>query len=142
MGTPQKQNRRRLHDPAWPRVELGGRRYVILPETAYQRLVRDARRDEPRDWLTPEGPSPFAENDVALGARLAERRQEAGLTQSGLARAAGIRPETLNRIERGRTSPDFATIRRLVVAMNGAGCGRVNPTPPPRATRRSRRRLS
>jgi transcriptional regulator with XRE-family HTH domain len=37
-----------------------------------------------------------------------------------LARQAGIRPETLNRIERGRTTPDFATVRKLVVAMNAA----------------------
>ena len=37
-----------------------------------------------------------------------------------MCRRAGIRPETLNRIERGRTTPDFATVRKLVVAMNAA----------------------
>lgn len=42
------------------------------------------------------------------------------MTQAQLARLAGIRPETLNRIERGRTTPDFATIRKLVVAIGAA----------------------
>jgi predicted transcriptional regulator len=37
-----------------------------------------------------------------------------------LARRAGVRAETLNRIERGHTTPDFATVRKLVVAMNAA----------------------
>ena len=34
-------------------------------------------------------------------------------------------PETLNRIERGRTTPDFKTIRKLVVAMNAAEADQV-----------------
>ena len=44
----------------------------------------------------------------------------ARLSQAELARRAGVRPETLNRIERGHTTPDFATIRKLVVAMDAA----------------------
>ena len=46
------------------------------------------------------------------------RRRAVGLSQAELARRAGVRPETLNRIERGRTTPDFATIRKLVVAID------------------------
>lgn len=57
---------------------------------------------------------------MSLAEKLVRRRVAAGLTQAELARQAGIRPETLNRIERGRTSPDFATVRKLVVAMNAA----------------------
>ena len=125
----------------WPRVELAGRRYVILPETAYARLVSDARGPRRSDWLASEGPSPFAESDAALGARIAQRRKEAGLTQKDLARAASIRPETLNRIERGRTTPDFATIRQLVVALNGAAERPARSTTGPRPTRRTARRL-
>jgi len=55
-----------------------------------------------------------------LAEKLVRRRLAAGLSQAELARRAGIRPETLNRIERGRTTPDFATVRKLVVAMNAA----------------------
>ena len=57
-------------------------------------------------------------SDQRLADRLLQRRQESGLTQKDLARCAGIRVETLNRIERGRTTPDFKTIRKLVNAMN------------------------
>ena len=53
------------------------------------------------------------------------RRQAAGLSQAELARRASVRPETLNRIERGRTTPDFATVRKLVVAMDAAERERV-----------------
>jgi transcriptional regulator with XRE-family HTH domain len=53
-----------------------------------------------------------------LAARLVERRRASGLTQAELARRAGVRVETLNRIERGRTTPDFSTVRKLVSAMN------------------------
>ena len=55
-----------------------------------------------------------------LRRKLIRRRRAAGLSQAELARRAGIRPETLNRIERGRTTPDFATVRKLVLAMDAA----------------------
>ncbi|NLE60711.1 MAG: helix-turn-helix transcriptional regulator [Planctomycetes bacterium] len=48
------------------------------------------------------------------------RRKNAELSQAELARRAGVRIETLNRIERGKTTPDFATIRKLVVAIKEA----------------------
>jgi DNA-binding XRE family transcriptional regulator len=35
------------------------------------------------------------------------------LTQAELARRAAIRPETLNRIEKGKTTPDTATIAKI-----------------------------
>ncbi|MBU4270960.1 MAG: helix-turn-helix domain-containing protein [Planctomycetes bacterium] len=57
---------------------------------------------------------------ASLARKLVRRRRVAGLSQAELARRAGIRPETLNRLERGRTTPDFATIRKLVLAMNAA----------------------
>ena len=57
-------------------------------------------------------------SDQRLADRLLRRRQEAGLTQKDLAHLAGIRVETLNRIEKARTTPDFKTIRKLVNAIN------------------------
>jgi transcriptional regulator with XRE-family HTH domain len=65
--------------------------------------------------------TPSEEIDGAsLAEKLIRRRQASGLGQAELARRAGIRAETLNRIERGRTTPDFATIRKLVLAMDAA----------------------
>jgi ribosome-binding protein aMBF1 (putative translation factor) len=103
------------------RVELDGIRYVILRETVFDRLCEQAgaeslqeapsESDVPPDWLM---------DRTSLAAKLIRRRRAAGLSQAELARRAAIRPETLNRIERGRTTPDFATIRKLVVAINAA----------------------
>ncbi|MBN2581042.1 MAG: helix-turn-helix transcriptional regulator [Pirellulales bacterium] len=100
------------------RVELDGLRYVIVRESVFENVCRRAgisRRafaDGEEQGLDLDG--------AALAERLVLRRRAAGLSQTALARRAGIRPETLNRIERGRTTPDFATIRKLVLAINAA----------------------
>lgn len=103
------------------RVELDGVRYVILRESAFEHLCGlagvDAAATGPADTTI----SPGLDMDRAsLADKLVRRRRAAGLSQAELARRAGIRPETLNRIERGHTTPDFATVRKLVVAMNAA----------------------
>ncbi len=101
------------------RVELDGIRYVILRESVFEGLCR-------RAGLEPDAPpeesleATLGLDRVSLAEKLVRRRRAVGLTQSELARRAEIRPETLNRIERGRTTPDFATVRKLVVAINAA----------------------
>ncbi|MFN8093864.1 MAG: helix-turn-helix transcriptional regulator [Vicinamibacteria bacterium] len=99
-----------------PTIELDGRRYVVLRETEYERLLASAR--EPAD--SGGGWAAWEQDAARLAERLAERRRDAGLTQTALARAAGLRVETLNRIERGHQSPDFATVRKLVAALGAA----------------------
>jgi DNA-binding XRE family transcriptional regulator len=101
-------------------VELDGVRYVILRENVFELLCQKAN-------ISPDGSSPSGTDAAAfdldkpsLAQKLLRRRQASGLSQAELARRAGVRPETLNRIERGKTTPDFATVRKLVVAMNAA----------------------
>ncbi len=102
-------------------VELDGIRYVILRETAFELLCQRANVSGELSTNDEESASPGLGFDRAgLAEKLAQRRRAAGLSQAELARCAGVRPETLNRIERGRTTPDFATVRKLVVAMNAA----------------------
>ncbi|MCD4727712.1 MAG: helix-turn-helix domain-containing protein [Pirellulales bacterium] len=102
-------------------VELDGIRYVILRETAFHSLCRKAHVDGQVSSADEKTVSDGLDMDRAsLARKLVRRRRVAGLSQAELARRAGIRPETLNRLERGRTTPDFATIRKLVVAMNAA----------------------
>jgi len=112
------------------RVELDGVRYVILREGAFEWLCRKAGvdgRPEPGDE---QAAAPALALDRAtLAERLVRRRRACGLSQAELARRAGVRPETLNRIERGRTTPDFATVRKLVVAMNAAECEGLSGDP-------------
>ena len=111
------------------RVELDGVRYVIVREAVFDRLceranVEAAPAPVPATGQTPEAALFIANSGDLDGASLAEklvrRRLAARLSQAELARRAGVRPETLNRIERGHTTPDFATIRKLVVAMDAA----------------------
>ena len=102
-------------------VELDGVRYVIVRESVFDRLC--ARANVETAPATVAGQRPEAATDldgVSLAEKLLRRRLAARLSQAELARRAGVRPETLNRIERGHTTPDFATIRKLVVAMDAA----------------------
>jgi HTH-type transcriptional regulator/antitoxin HipB len=50
---------------------------------------------------------------VSLARDIIRHRRRVGLTQAELARRAGIRPETLNRIEQGKNSPTIATVDRI-----------------------------
>jgi len=103
------------------RIELDGIRYVILRESLFEHLCQQAGVPQARPVSADEPSAPGFELDRAsLAERLVRRRGAAGLSQAELARRAGIRPETLNRIERGRTTPDFATVRKLVIAVNAA----------------------
>jgi DNA-binding XRE family transcriptional regulator len=102
-------------------VELDGIRYVILRESLFERLCEKAGVEPRSASSTEEAPTlGFDVDRASLAGKLIRRRRAAGLSQAELARRAGIRAETLNRIERGRTTPDFATVRKLVVAMNAA----------------------
>jgi len=112
---------KRLHGIDCRRVELDGVRYVILRESAFERLCRKAGVGEEGSSAAEDSAQPGLDLDRAsLAEKLVRRRRACGLSQADLARRAGIRAETLNRIERGHTTPDFATVRKLVIAMNAA----------------------
>jgi DNA-binding XRE family transcriptional regulator len=102
-------------------LEAGGQRMAVLPEAVLLELSLQAGRGcEPRQAEHAAPAAPLAMDVERLARRLRKRRMAAGLTQVELARRAGVRAETVNRIERGHTNPDFATIRKLVVAMDAA----------------------
>jgi transcriptional regulator with XRE-family HTH domain len=48
-------------------------------------------------------------------------RKAVGLSQAALARKAGIRVETLNRLEKGKHTPDLATMAKINKALDDAG---------------------
>jgi DNA-binding XRE family transcriptional regulator len=97
-------------------LELAGKRWVILPEKDFKRLAAQAAEG---GW--PELPKPDAQGEypaveyarASLARKIIKTRRMAGLSQAELARRAGIRPETLNRIEKGKTTPDVATIAKI-----------------------------
>jgi len=105
-------------------LELAGKRWAILPEKDYRRLAASA--GEQGDW--PALPKPDARGEypaveyarLSLARKIIKARRMAGLSQAELARRAAIRPETLNRIEKGRTTPDTATIAKVQRALEFA----------------------
>lgn len=99
------------------KIVLHGQRYVILPEAEYCRLTGEPPLPEP----DAQGNVPAVEYARAsLARKLIRRRKLAGLTQAELARRAGVRPETLNRIERGNSTPTVASIDKLDRALTKA----------------------
>jgi DNA-binding XRE family transcriptional regulator len=110
-------------------VTLAGKAFVILERSEYERLRALARAEDETDL--PALPKPDASGNypavsyarTSLARKIIRRRRVAGLTQADLARQAGIRPETLNRIERGRSSPDVGTVEKIVRALERAESG-------------------
>jgi transcriptional regulator with XRE-family HTH domain len=66
--------------------------------------------------------------------RLKELRRERGLTQAGLAKAAGLSLDGIRQLEYGRREPGYDTLQRLAKAL-GISPGMLfpdEPAPPPR----------
>lgn len=95
-------------------VTLAGQRFVILPEDQYRQLVGD-NSEAPLPEPDAQGNYPAVESArIVLARQIARRRRAAGLTQADLAKRAGVRVETLSRLEHGKHSPNVATVDRLV----------------------------
>ena len=89
-------------------VHMGGAEYILLPASAYPRLRGTGRKVvfdafEMLHWFS--------------GRDLRRDREAAGLTQAEVARRAGIRAETLSRLEHGRGNPTVGTVRKIVRAI-------------------------
>lgn len=110
---------------------IGKREFVILDRRQYTNLLKKLplRHMNVRgDISLPPAPKKLASGNFpaaeALRADLAryliKRRWAAQLTQAALARRAGIRVETLNRVERARVTPNPQTILKIVAALEKA----------------------
>jgi DNA-binding XRE family transcriptional regulator len=102
-------------------LAIKGVRYVLITESEYLKSTGA----KPRYRRTPKGKAvetldalQFAARSI--GKKIAALRQESGLTQLELARKAGLRPETVSRIERGEANPTARTIASLLKAMGDA----------------------
>jgi ribosome-binding protein aMBF1 (putative translation factor) len=95
--------------------KLNGRTVVILQPAEYERL-----REKADEWEPPM-PEPDDEGNfpavaalrVSLARKILRDRRELGLSQVELARRAGIRLDTLKRIEHARYSPSPATVEKI-----------------------------
>lgn len=101
---------------------MNGKRTVVLEETEFERLLRQADEWEPpMPEADEQGLYPARETMAVIQARdIIRARRKLGLSQAELARAARIRPETLNRIENAKNKPNVATIEKIDRALRRA----------------------
>jgi DNA-binding XRE family transcriptional regulator len=95
-------------------INRGGKTYFLVEQGEYERAFGVASSMPPL-------PGPSADGTVdavgyaraSIAREIIGRRLAAGMTQTALAKAAGVRVETLNRIENARHTADVATIAKL-----------------------------
>jgi DNA-binding XRE family transcriptional regulator len=116
-------------------VTFAGQRFVILPEAEYREVVGETW-EPPLPKADAAGNYPAVETArVLLARKIMRRRRAAGLTQAELARRAGVRVETLSRLEHAKHSPNVSTVDRIVHALE-----RAEAAQSPRKTRGSARK--
>jgi DNA-binding XRE family transcriptional regulator len=104
------------------RIEVEGKRFVLLPETEYDRLCHGAGETAVEDDQLPPLPKPDKHGRfpallyarISLARDLIRDRKSVGLSQQRLADLAGIRQETLSRIETGRHTASQKTIDKVM----------------------------
>ena len=104
-------------------IRLAGKAYVVIERSEYDRLTTLAKAAE-----LPALPDPDAKGNLpakeylraSIARDIVRDRASAGLTQKELADLAGIRVETLCRIETGKHTPSVATIDKIDRALRKA----------------------
>ena len=111
-------------------VTRKGKRFVLVEERELRRLERlavqaqtakDAPEIPPWPPTDEQGRRPalaFARASIARS--IVEERCAAGLSQQELARLAGLRQETVSRIESGKHSPTVRTVAQIDKALQAA----------------------
>src|SRR5437868_14813527 len=108
------------------RLVIEGKRFVLLRETEYETLRRDAGRFEiDHEADLPALPKPDRHgcvpaveySRVSLARDLIRQRKAARLSQQELADLAGVRPETISRLESGKHSVTIKTYDKIFRAL-------------------------
>jgi len=107
------------------RIRVAGRRFVLVPEADYERLCREANKSVDQGDLPPlpkpnkKGRLPAIEYArISLARDLIRERKALGLSQQGLAGLAGVRQETLSRLESGKHTATIRTVDRVSSALD------------------------
>ncbi|HUE16498.1 MAG TPA: helix-turn-helix transcriptional regulator [Planctomycetaceae bacterium] len=104
-------------------ILVDGKPYVILPRSEYDQLATLAKAADlpPLPEANEDGHYPAVEYARAsLARKIIRDRVAAGLSQRQLAECAGIRVETLCRIETGKHTPSVPTIDKIDRALKQA----------------------
>lgn len=102
-------------------VKVKGKRYALVEPAELKRLQRLAALHEalpPYPSADVKGNRPAVEfATVSIARTMIRQRKAAGLTQEELARRAGVRQETICRLESGKHSPTVRTVQRIERAL-------------------------
>lgn len=102
-------------------LDIDGKKLVVLTEEAFAELMEKAGVLPPLPPADKRGArDALAFADAAIARKLISRRIRAGLTQKELAKRAGIRLETICRLEGGKHAPTRETIARINAALTKA----------------------
>ncbi len=90
-------------------IELGGQSLVIMTREDYECLVDAAGKK--KKVSAKEALRLAIARDILLA------RRQAKMSQTDLAKASGVRQETISRLEAGKHEPNEKTIRKLMNAI-------------------------
>ena len=105
------------------KMKIEGKRCVAIEESEFRRLERLAKRAE--NPLLPRFPPADAKGNVpafeymqvSLARDIIKERRALGLSQLQLAELAGLRQETISRLESGKHSPTVRTVDKIDQAL-------------------------
>lgn len=100
-------------------IEIKGERFVVVAEREYRKLRESARHQPPPTGVKNRRPARETMQGI-MGRGVLEDRERLGLTQRELADLAGIRQETISRLEAGKHSPNVKTMDKIDRALKGA----------------------
>lgn len=102
-------------------VEVGGKKLVIMDEDDYDRLL-DAIDLAEAERIARDPKDPVLTwdeiKDEFIKNRIAEMREQAGITQKELARRLKVRQSTISRMERENANLTLSTLRKIAKALD------------------------
>lgn len=109
-------------------VTAKGKRFVMVPVDEWRRLEQLTAKTVMPKPIVPAKPKPDEDGNlpalayiqVSIARDILRERTALGLTQEQLAKLAGVREETLSRLESGKHSPTVRTVEKIERALQKA----------------------
>ncbi len=102
-------------------LEFGGQQLVVLSVTDFEALSRKADVGEPAfPPKNDDGTYPASAIAIITARDIIRTRRGLGLSQAELAKLAGVRLDTIQRIELGTNSPNVRTMTKIDDALKRA----------------------
>jgi ribosome-binding protein aMBF1 (putative translation factor) len=109
-------------------LTLDGKRYVLVPQKQWDAIERRTGRRSTRSSGSPkvmDGNYTIEHVRVSLANKVSQQRKAAGLTQAELAKRAGVRVETISRLESGLHMPGVRRFEKIERVLKRSGKSRA-----------------